>query len=61
MTNEIVAFGFFFPLVIPKNCRMFYKFIDDSIKKIREILLIIHHFSAKSITQLQRINSFLNF
>lgn len=31
---------------------MFYKFIDNSTKKIRETLLIIHHFSAKSITQL---------
>ncbi len=50
-TNEIVGFGVLF-FLIPKNCRMFYKFIDNSTKKIRETLLIIHHFSAKSITQL---------
>jgi hypothetical protein len=40
---------------------MFYKFINDSTKKKREILLIIRHFSAKSITQLQCISTFLNF
>jgi len=51
MTNEIVGFGVLF-FLIPKNCQMFNKFIDDSTKNFREILLIIHHFSAKSITQL---------
>lgn len=51
----------FFSLVIPKNCQMFYKFIDDSTKTFREILLIIRHFSAKSITQLQCKSTFLNF
>jgi len=51
----------FVSLFIPQNCGMFYNFIDDSTKTFREILLIIHHFSAKSITQLQCISTFLNF
>jgi hypothetical protein len=46
----------FVSLFIPQNCGMFYNFIDDSTKTFREILLIIHHFSAKSITQLQCIS-----